>query len=242
MTTTSATPSTDKEMSASLLDLKTPSDVPDLSTTKPTQQDLHSPSPSAQPPSSLDTNALSSESVASKAVALAHPAGETTHTIRVHQEASLFTPALSAVLVVAGWIIVNKTQANRERRKQLREAVSALQDRLAELEKTSIEYHSTERQCSLERDILSKLGRFEKGCAALTQYVSSQRYWRACDAGKVTVDSRKMQEFRKAITLAHFADEHTGAIEGQADFIQEIELAVTNLHESLDGVRLAALD
>jgi len=164
------------------------------------------------------------------------------HLIKVEQGTSLVTPILSAVLVVAGWIIVNKTQANRERRKQLREAVTDLQDRLSKIEQKAIEYHSTERQDSVEREVMSTLGRFEKACAALPRYVSSQRIWRACDASKVTVDGKLVQAFRKAVTLSHFADEHSGALNVQDEFIQEIELAATNLHEFLDEVRIAALD
>jgi hypothetical protein len=164
------------------------------------------------------------------------------HLIKVEHGATLVTPILSSVLVVLGWIIVNKTQANRERRKQLREAIADLQNGLSEIEKRAIEYHSTERQETVEREIMSTLGRFEKACAALPRYVSSQRFWRACDIKKVTVNGELVQAFRKAVTLSHFADEHSGAINIQDEFIQEIEVAASNLQESLDEIRIAALD
>ena len=162
--------------------------------------------------------------------------------VQVEQAPSLVTIMLPAGLVVAGWFIVNKTQANRERRKQLREAVGDLQESLSELEKVAISYHSAARLPALEREIVSKLGRFEKACSAIPRYVNSQRFWRACPPASVEVDARSIQQLRKAITLNHFADEHTGALDDQDELIQEIDLAATVVQERLEDVRIAALD
>jgi hypothetical protein len=162
--------------------------------------------------------------------------------IHVIHGTSLVAVMVPAILVIAGWFIVNKTQANRERRKHLRDAAAELQDKLWEIEKITIEYHSTSRQRALEREIVAKLGRFEKGCAALPRFVASQRFWPACKKDNVKIDAKAIQQFRKALTLRHFYDEHTDALDDGDDLIQLIEVACTEVNQSIDDVRIAALD
>ena len=189
----------------------------------------------------MPAGTVSQTTPASLATSRASPTESHIH-VQVDQAPSLLTIMLPAGLVVAGWFIVNKTQANRERRKQLREAVGDLQESLSELEKVAISYHSAARLPALEREILSKLGRFEKACSAIPRYVNSQRFWRACSPESVEVDARSIQQLRKAITLNHFADEHFGALDDQDELIQEIDLAATVVQERLEDVRIAALD
>lgn len=158
------------------------------------------------------------------------------------QATSSAPTVLSAVLVIAGWFVVNKTQANRERRKQIREYVAGLKKELDELEKAAIDYHTSERAIPKEREIVSKLGRFEKACSTLPRFIASQKFWRALDPCCLDVDARSLQELRKAMTLLHFADEHTGPLNAQEELIQNLELAAESLQEKLENVRIAALD
>ena len=145
-------------------------------------------------------------------------------------------------MVVAGWYVVNKAQANRERRKQIREYVTDLRDDLANLEKLVIEYHTSERDVAKEHEIISKLGRFEKACSTLPRFLKSQRFLKAVPTGKLNVDGKCLQVLRKAMTLHHFADEHLGAIGVQHALIQQMELAAGDMQEALESVRIEALD
>lgn len=158
----------------------------------------------------------------------------------------LFTTLLpsfvSAVIVVAGWYVVNKVQSNRERRKQIREYVSDLCDDLEELETLTIGYHTTTREVAKEQKIISKLGRFEKACFALPRFLQSQKYWKAVPPEKLKIDGQRVQVLRKAMTLNHFGDEHTEVLSHQDAHIQNLELASVEMHEALERVRIDSLD
>lgn len=155
---------------------------------------------------------------------------------------SLLPSLVSAVMVVAGWYVVNRAQANRERRKQIREYVTGLRDDLDDLEKLVIVYHTSERDMAKEHEIISKLGRFERACSTLPRFIDSQRFLKAVPPEKLNVDAKCMQELRKAMTLLHFADEHLGAIGVQHALIQQMELSAGDMQEALDRVRIEALD
>lgn len=151
--------------------------------------------------------------------------------------------AISAVLVVVGWIVVNKAQGNRERRKQIREYVVTLCKDLAALEVMAIEYHTKPREEAKEQQIISNLGRFEKACALLPRFLESQKYSvKAVRPETLIIDSRRIQVMRKAITLEHFGDEHTTELGHQDEFISALKLASEEVQESLELVRINALD
>lgn len=149
---------------------------------------------------------------------------------------------VSAVVVVVGWYVINKAQSNRERRKQIREYVSDLRDALEALEALAIGYHTSAREEAKEPEIISKLGRFEKACSTLPQFIQSQKYLKAVSPEKLKIDGRPLQVLRKTMTLNHFGDEHTGALSRQELFIQKLEVASVDMHDVLERVRIASLD
>lgn len=156
---------------------------------------------------------------------------------------TMLPSAISAVLVVVGWFVVNKAQSNRERRKQIREYVSDLCDDLGELEALAIGYHTAIREEAKEQEIISKLGRLEKACSMLPRFLESQKYlFKAVQPEKLKMDGRCMQVLRKAMTLNHFGDEHTAALGRQDEYILSLELAAMEMQEALECVRIDALD
>ena len=156
---------------------------------------------------------------------------------------TILPSAISAVLVVVGWFVVNKAQSNRERRKQIREYVTGLCDDLGELEALSIQYHTASREEAKEQEIISKLGRIEKACSALPRFVESQKYFfKAVQPEKLRMNGQCMQVLRKAMTLTHFGDEHTAALSRQDEYILSLELATVEMREVLERVRIDALD
>lgn len=149
---------------------------------------------------------------------------------------------VSAVMVMVGWYVVNKAQSNRERRKQIREYVSDLCDNLEELEALTIGYHTAAREEAKEPEIISKLGRFEKSCSTLPRFLQSQKYLKAVPPEKLKIDGQCLQVLRKAMTLNHFGEEHTGALNRQDVHIQNLELASVEMQEALERVRIDSLD
>jgi hypothetical protein len=158
------------------------------------------------------------------------------------QYASIYPSLVSAVVVIIGWIVVNKAQANRERRKQIREYVAGLRSDLDALEKLVIGYHTSEREMPTEREIISRLGRFEKACSSLPRFLNSKSLIKAIKQDQLKVNDEHLQKLRKAMTLNHFADEHSGARSAQDELIQGVELAAEVVQEDLECVRIAALD
>lgn len=155
---------------------------------------------------------------------------------------TLLPSFVSAVMVVVGWYVVNKAQSNRERRKQIREYVSDLCDDLEELEALTIGYHTATREEAKEQEIISKLGRFERACSTLPRFLQSQKYLKAVPPEKLKIDGQRLQVLRKAMTLNHFGDEHTGALNSQDEHIQNLELASVEMQEVLERVRIDSLD
>ena len=156
---------------------------------------------------------------------------------------TMLPSAISAVLVVVGWFVVNKAQSNRERRKQIREYVSDLCADLSELEALAIAYHTAIREEAKEQEIISKLGRLEKACSKLPRFLESQKYpFKAVQPEKLKMDGRCMQVLRKAMTLKHFGEEHIAALGRQDDYILSLELAAMEMREALECVRIDALD
>lgn len=150
--------------------------------------------------------------------------------------------AISPILVIIGWFVVNKTQANRERRKQIREFIADLLDRLGDLETLVVEYHTTERNQSKEHEIISRLTRFEKACESLQDFVAGQCFSPAVKKSLLEIDAKKIQVLRRSMTLNHFSDDHTATIPHESELVQELELAVCSVIEELERIRIAALD
>lgn len=148
----------------------------------------------------------------------------------------------SATVVVAGWYVVHRVQANRERRKHIREYVAALCDDLEVLEALAISYHTHNREVAKEQELISKLGRFEKACFTLPHFLESQKFFKAVPEEKLKIDAQLVQVLRKAMTLNHFGDEHTSALNDQDPFIQEIGLATVDMLDALERVRIDSLD
>lgn len=155
----------------------------------------------------------------------------------------LFGPtAISAILVITGWVIVNKLQANRERRKQIRDQVANLREQLAEIENIAISYHTKDRDNSLERELITKLGRFEKSCSSLTKYGGNGWLFSAMNRKHLVVNAEAIQKLRQSMTLEHFYDEHLSAVTQDHEIVQGIQAAADVAYEALEYCRLAALD
>lgn len=155
---------------------------------------------------------------------------------------SIIPTFLSSLLVITGWLVVNKTQGNRERRKQIREHATKLKNYLEDLEELVISYHTNERDEAKEHSIISKLSRLEKSCQNTPNLLNGQKFFKAADEKLLRIDPSLIQKLRKSLTLNHFADEHINKLDFNNEAIQEIELAAINLKDSIDALQIYALD
>lgn len=156
---------------------------------------------------------------------------------------TMLPSAISALLVVLGWYVVNKAQGNRERRKQIREHINALCNDLGELEDLTFNYHSSDRDESKESLIIAKLGRFEKECSTLPRFLAGQKFiFRAVVPSSLKVDPHLIKELKQTMTLAHFGEEHKAPVDRQDDVITGLLLATEKMRDALEGVRISALD
>lgn len=129
-----------------------------------------------------------------------------------HQECSwvieLVRVTLPAILVILGWIVVNKLAVKREMDKSRREMISTSADGLCDsidkLVEDSYAYHSAERDQKLEVQIKIALSDIPQRAASLNQLTQ--------DTEKLTNCLKAFVKLRQAISGKHFEDEHSGAI------------------------------
>jgi len=156
---------------------------------------------------------------------------------------SLFIPTVvSGLLVILGWFVVNRNQANRERRKQIREYVLGLMEELSELESQIFKYHTEVRDKSVEQIFILRLTRFEKSCARLPEFSGRQFFLKAVKKDDLEVSPAIIQKMRRAMTLRHFMDEHDGAVEHTESILEEMAIAMDEVRDGLETIRLSVLD
>ena len=115
---------------------------------------------------------------------------------------------LPAILVIFGWIVVNKLAVKREMDKSRREMISKSADGLCDsvdkVAEDSYAYHSAERDQKLEVKIKIALSDISQRAASLKQLTQ--------DREKLTNCQISLVKLRQAISGKHFEDEHSGAI------------------------------
>lgn len=103
-----------------------------------------------------------------------------------------FGDAISWIIVVVGWLIINRQHNNRETRKEIRASLMDLYRLLDSIEADAFAYHTTEPDVALARKIKRELDQiYSRVRLALSDTVT-------CDS------SKQISEFRKSITLHNF--------------------------------------
>ena len=118
---------------------------------------------------------------------------------------SLFLSGLAqAVIVVAGWYVVHILSVNRDRDKARRETIVAASDALSTLVNTLLAdaraYHSAERDISDELLIKMAIQDISLQLTSLSDIFSNTSTLAHCRT--------RVLRLRRAITGAHFEDEH----------------------------------
>ncbi len=125
------------------------------------------------------------------------------------------------ILVVFGWLIVNKQNNIREKRKEIRSILNQLLEELDSTEKLAISYHSAEKQLiELGRDIKLSLSRIGKSVNRHDLLPRGQRY--------------PIAKFRQAITLKNFDTEDFITQKVNSDLINEISATKDDLTDALE--------
>lgn len=151
------------------------------------------------------------------------------------QDSSFWVEAVKffgqAVVVILGWVVVNKLAIERERDKARREmavkTADGLCDSVDKLFEDARTYHSSHRDIKLEMKLKMSLKDFSQRVASLLQITQNRGELIKCLSGVVAL--------RQSITAKHFEDEHNEPIEdapiyeGIAEATLEMKLSLVCL-------------
>lgn len=125
-------------------------------------------------------------------------------------------------LVILGWALVNRQNNRREERKEIREFVSDISKRSAELRDASFKYHrATARDNTLSSEILFKLKLLGIRLSALKKY-------------GVLADTDLAKRLRQAITMENFDSAGFRSQDEGSKILGNIEQAVEDLASELE--------
>lgn len=137
------------------------------------------------------------------------------------------------LLVVGGWYVVHRLSARRDsdkaRREMVAKAADALMNSVDSILAASIKYHTTDRDLDSEFKIKSGLQDVALHLGELAKVCNRAREVLACSAA--------LGQTRRAITSAHFEDEHLQPLDGGSPLVQAIAAAVTELKRRLAGLK-----
>lgn len=130
--------------------------------------------------------------------------------------------AVTWVLVILGWTLVNRQNNSREERKEIREFISDISKRVAELRDASFKYHTaTQKDDTLSADIRFKfimLG---------ARFTTLRRYG-------ILDNTDLVKQLRRAATLENFDTLHFQSQPANSNIIAEIETATEAITEGLE--------
>lgn len=126
------------------------------------------------------------------------------------------------VLVVLGWIIVNRQNNKRESRKEVRGQLDQVSELLVELEEMAVEYHTAQQQNA-------KLARSIKH--AITRLTNVVHYIGLADARDF---NRRIVRLRRTITLKNFDSANHQPVVVDGDFLENISSAAQDLIDLLE--------
>lgn len=134
-------------------------------------------------------------------------------------------PGISQVitwlLVIAGWLTVNAQHNSRETRKEIRSKIDAVRERIEELEREAIHYHTTAHDYQRAQLLKSYL----------------QHLWTDASLIKIVPEAelgRSLATLRRAMTLRNFdASDHV-ALDLDDEQIAQISVAIADLATLLE--------
>ena len=140
-----------------------------------------------------------------------------------------------ALVVIAGWWVVNWLTAKRELSKARRDAVAkevdSLFDSINRLIADAMKYHA-----AFERDVANEVG-IKMALQDLSHHVSGLGRV-VNDKASVNHCSEKFIDFKRACTAEHFEDEHDGPREHESPIIEKIANSGLVLKNELMSVKL----
>lgn len=129
---------------------------------------------------------------------------------------------VSWLLIISGWLVINRQHNQREDRKELRTQLDKLIALLISLEGDAISYHlANEIESSSARNIKVKLKRVSHSVRHLS-------------LGKVTDVNRRVISLRRAITLENFDTVHHTPQDPRSDLVDAINHSLDELVNYLE--------
>lgn len=129
--------------------------------------------------------------------------------------------AITWVIVIIGWLIVNHQNNQRERRKEIRQAIDKIVAKIDDIERSALTFHQTSYNENSARELMLSIEKNNRSIARL-QVIDIETY------------NKKVIPFRRSITLKNFDPSAQVALNGNDPQLASISTAAQNLIDILE--------
>lgn len=139
---------------------------------------------------------------------------------------ALLAQIVTWVIVIIGWLIVNHQNNNRERRKEIRQAIDKIVNRIEEIEQDALRFHQSSFDGGSARKLLLSLDKTGRSITWL-RMVGTEEY------------KKSIVSFRRSITLKNFDPTAHVALGSNDSQLARISAAADNLVNLLENAYAA---
>ncbi|WP_417864561.1 hypothetical protein [Vreelandella venusta] len=135
---------------------------------------------------------------------------------------------ISLVVVVIGWVVVNKHNNNREFRKELRSALDEVIEQVREITDYGVEYHADAKDKSLEAKIVLSLKSLNRSVDRLPlpyKEKESVKFYLRAHKKSITAVNSFGTEVAVSSSSGYYTIEVAGILNARDDLIDELERA-----------------
>ncbi len=144
-----------------------------------------------------------------------------TPTPEIQCNLSSFAPAITWIIVIAGWLVVNSQHNRRETRKEIRSNLDSIISNIEDLENSAISYHTTACNDIDGHKIKVSINHISRNINSLALPLDGNFAY-------------QLAQFRKSITLRNFDSHEHEILPINDEVIDDIGASVQQLIRSLD--------
>lgn len=131
--------------------------------------------------------------------------------------------AVSWLIVIVGWIVINHQNNQRETRKELRTAIDTVEKYILDTEKSAIQFHTAKYSESTAKELMVEIDRIDSRIELISRATKDE----------LTL-KRAFISFRQAITLYNFDRSNHQVESDQSEIIDNISGASNSIFQALE--------